>query len=81
MIRRAVASPSYAEPSKYPWPSDAVYFQGLAMLAWTHDGPGARGLRLRLVTIRDLGRLPLLVLAAGDVNEALADDPGGGTLV
>jgi len=75
------ASPSYAEPDVYGWPASAdvpIRRHGGADPRWPNDRHWDSD--YLLVTLRDLGsalRLPLV--AAGDLNEALKDDPPEGT--
>ncbi|MBF4766616.1 endonuclease/exonuclease/phosphatase family protein [Nocardioides agariphilus] len=75
------ASPSYAEPERYGWPSDAGHPKS------RHGGSDPRWPNHRLwdsdyllMTLRHLGdTFDLPLLAAGDFNESLLDDPEGGT--
>jgi hypothetical protein len=75
------ASPNPAEPENYRWPPDAGFPE--ARLGGTDPRWPSQQLwdsDLVLRTVADLhGKLGLPVLAAGDLNESLDDDPEGGT--
>jgi hypothetical protein len=75
------ASPHPAEPERYGWPSDAGLPE--ARLGGTDPRWPSQQLwdsDFVLRTVADLhGKLGLPVLAAGDLNESLDDDPEGGT--
>jgi hypothetical protein len=75
------ASPKPAEPERYGWPPDPGVPE--ARLGGTDPRWPSQQLwdsDLVLRTVADLhGKLGLPVLAAGDLNESLDDDPDGGT--
>jgi len=75
------ASPSYAEPERYGWPREASQPKvrnGGEDPRWPNDRLWDSD--FVLVTLHALGELwGLPLLAAGDLNESLLDDPPRGT--
>lgn len=74
------ASPNKAEPERYGWPTDAGSPQVRDPGTDRRWATGLWDSDYLLLTIHNLHKkLRMPVLAAGDLNESLLDDPVGGT--